>query len=312
MGGSNEFMQRRTRRKMRRMRIRKIRRFILFTALIAGLSLCAILVSYHFMTNELSSNTDTDEKEDVIATVEQAPVSAQSGIPDASVASSNNLLDIIMEGGGSHTAYLTFDDGPTDNITPQILDILSRYGIHATFFEVGKMIEKNPEITQRVINEGHLVAGHSFSHDYDALYQSEESFVDEITRTYDIISRYYPKNTIPMKLIRFPGGGYNAGDHATEKQLYKETLKSMGYYYADWNSLNGDAEGAKKDADQLFDYFVNSISTNNIVVLMHDASTKQSTVDALPRIIEYLQANGWDFKTLAEIPYNPVQENSAQ
>ena len=312
MSENSEFMKRRTRRKMRQIRRRKIRRFILFSALIAGLSLCAILISYHFMNNELSETADNNDTEAVVKTEVQTPIPVASGIPDASVASSNNLLDIIMEGGGSHTAYLTFDDGPTDNITPQILDILSRYGVHATFFEVGKMIETYPEITQRVINEGHLVAGHSYSHDYDALYQSEESFVDEITRTYDIISRYYPKNTIPMKLIRFPGGGYNAGDHAAEKQLYKETLKSMGYYYADWNSLNGDAEGAKKDADQLFDYFVNSISTNNIVVLMHDAATKQSTVDALPRIIEYLQANGWDFKTLAEIPYNPVQENSAQ
>lgn len=326
-----EAEERRISRKEMQMRRRKRERAFRIVAIILILVIAALFALYFFRDKLNIFNTSTgndvniyppgtaatdavaDIPSDELAPEEsvptEAPVAAVSNgvLPPASEASSNNLLDMIMEGGGSHAVYLTFDDGPTENITPQVLDILDQYGVKATFFEVGKNIEAYPEIAQRVADEGHCIAGHSYTHDYDTLYASEESFRDEVDKTYALISSLYPADEPPMKLIRFPGGSYNAGDHAAEKQIYKETLRAMDFYYADWNSLNGDAEGEAKDADGLYNYFVASVSTNNLVVLMHDAATKQETVNALPRIIEYLQQNGYEFRTLDNIVYNPAQ-----
>lgn len=308
--------QRKRRRRSRILSIVAILLIILFVALF----LCYIMkISGRFdSSNENDINiytpdmaqtqTATEQPTESITTPQNVPY---SNLPLAEDADSNNLLDIIMYGGGNHGVFLTFDDGPTGNITPQVLDILAQYGVKATFFVLGKQVEEYPELAQRAVNEGHLLAGHSYSHDYDSLYATEQSFMDEVNRTYNIISGLYPPEQPPFKLIRFPGGSYNAGDHAAEKQIYKDTLKTNGYYYADWNSLNGDAEGAEKDAEGLFNYFVSSIATNNLVVLMHDAATKQETVNALPRMIEYLQEQGYDFRTLDNIIYNPTINETA-
>ena len=115
-----------------------------------------------------------------------------------------------------------------------------------------------------------------------------------------------------FRLIRFPGGSFNssADSYAPVKQDCKTALAQEGYYYCDWNSLNGDAEGKTKNAQELLEYFKNSAQGyNNLVILMHDAATKQATVDALPSIIEYLLNEGYTFKTLDDIDYNaqPVQ-----
>lgn len=222
-----------------------------------------------------------------------------------SPAEETDLINIIAHAGMKKRCYLTFDDGPSKSVTPQILDILASYGAKATFFEVGKYIENNPDMAKRVHDEGHLIANHSYSHDYDSLYASEENFKNEIEKCYDVIKSVTGEEE-PFKLIRFPGGSYNAGDHAAEKQVYKQTLADMGFYYCDWNSLNGDAEGKKKNSDELVQYFKNSaVGFNNLIVLMHDTDAKQSTADALPAIIEYLQGQGYTFHRLDDIDYNP-------
>lgn len=305
------------RRERRHKRQKRERAFKIFAIIL--IVLMAALFALYFMQDkiDLFNKQENDNvnlypigEETAMPTEEPTPTEAVAaeriGLPPASWANSNDLLDMIMEGGGNHAVYLTFDDGPNDVITPQVLDILAQYGVKATFFEVGKNIEAYPEIAQRVADEGHCIAGHSYSHDYDALYATEESFINEVDTTYAIIAGLYPEDQPPMKLIRFPGGSYNAGDHAAEKQVYKETLKAMDFYYADWNCLTGDAEGEKKDAEGLFNYFTASIATNNLVVLMHDAATKQDTVYALPQIIEYLIAQGYEFRTLDNIVYNPA------
>jgi peptidoglycan/xylan/chitin deacetylase (PgdA/CDA1 family) len=104
-------------------------------------------------------------------------------------------------------------------------------------------------------------------------------------------------------LIRFPGGGYNAGNYAAEKQLYKLLLQEKGYYFADWNSLNGDAEGGTRSAEQLVARIRQTSGPKNLVILMHDAATKKSTAEALPAIIEYLKGEGYVFRRLDEIKY---------
>lgn len=214
---------------------------------------------------------------------------------------SNDMLKIYPDN-GDKICYLTFDDGPTNSITPQILDTLRKYNIKATFFEVGSLIKANPDMARRVYEEGHLIANHSYKHEYKELYATEDSFMTEITQTDELIQQIMDPGEEHFKLIRFPGGSYNAGSYGAKKQQYKESLKEAGYYYADWNALSGDAEGGKKTADQLVEYTKKTAGTKNkVVILMHDAANKQNTADALPRIIEYFIGQGYQFARMDEI-----------
>ena len=90
----------------------------------------------------------------------------------------NNLIY-----GEEKTAYLTFDDGPNNTITPKVLDILKEKDIKASFFVIGKYVEEYPEIVKREYEEGHYIANHSYNHDNTKLYKSVESFKNEIEKT---------------------------------------------------------------------------------------------------------------------------------
>lgn len=249
-------------------------------------------------------------KEDVTVQTETETVTEpvkEYNVPEAS--EENDLLKIARNAqgtAGEKICYLTFDDGPTKDVTPQVLDILKKYDVKATFFCLGKMLEANREIAEREANEGHLIANHSYAHEYNELYATSESFMGEIDKTEAIIADIY--GTEPFKLIRFPGGSYNAGDHAAEKQIYKEKLKENGYYYIDWNCLNGDAEAALRSVDSLVTKVKNTATEDNIVVLMHDVSAKTTTPQALGQIIEYLKSKGYIFKRLDEIEYYDTGE----
>lgn len=224
----------------------------------------------------------------------------QSAEPTSSSAptpAGGDLLKAVTKNDGVKVAYLTFDDGPTNNITPKILDTLRKYNIKATFFQVGSLIKANPDMARRVYEEGHLIANHSYAHNYKELYVSEEAFMSEITKTQELITGVTGNDD--FKLIRFPGGGYNAGTWGANKQKYKEVLTQNGYYYCDWNALNGDAEGGSKTAEQLLQGVKNTIGSHeDVVILMHDASAKKATAEALPSIIDYLISQGFEFRRL--------------
>lgn len=209
-----------------------------------------------------------------------------------------DLLKVVRNKDGVKTAYLTFDDGPTKSITPKVLDVLRRYNVKATFFMVGTLIESNPDMARRVYEEGHLLANHSYAHEYKELYATSEAFIAEIQKTEQLIKNITCEDEV-FRLFRYPGGSYNAGTWGENKQIYKNVLADMGYYYCDWNSLNGDAEGGEKTPEELVAEVVKSSEgKEDIVILMHDAATKKNTVESLPAVIEYLMSQGYTFARL--------------
>lgn len=316
MSVSNDFeYKRRERRRRERLRKKRIRAALLLIALIGIIAIICVAVSTCANNGEQGEGdnvsiktTASPEGDAAVPTI--APVNASSpNIPPAS--QENNLLQIIADSGQTKRCYLTFDDGPTDNITPQILDTLRRYNVKATFFQVGSLINANPDMARRVYEEGHLIANHSDGHNYDKLYASTDTFITEIKKCEDAI-RSVMNGEEPFLLMRFPGGGYNAGDHASIKQECKEVLKQNGFYWIDWNSLNGDAEGKTKNAQELLEYTKQTTAGyNNLIVLMHDASAKQATADALGSIIEYLASQGYTFHRLDDIDYQTAQQVSS-
>lgn len=196
-------------------------------------------------------------------------------------------------------AYLTFDDGPTAKITPQILDILKEQDVKASFFVLGKHVANNPDLAKRIVDEGHILANHSYSHDYASLYNGTDFFAEDIKKTEQIIIDTVGENGY-VKVFRFPGGSFEKS-----KDPQKEKLSELGYVFLDWNALNGDAEGHNVAPATLLKKVQNTTkNTTNAVILMHDASTKQTTVDALPSIIEHLRNEGFVFKTLKDAMAN--------
>lgn len=191
------------------------------------------------------------------------------------------------------TAYLTFDDGPSALITPKILEILKQHDIKATFFVIGKMAEQNPELIRRIQEEGHLICNHTYSHNYELLYSSPDSFMADVTKCEEVLKNILGED-FETDILRFPAGSFG------KKRLpFRERVKEHGYISIDWNALNGDAEGLHIPAASLVDRIKETTENkNSAVVLMHDSNTKDTTAEALPEIIGYLKDQGYAFKTL--------------
>ena len=201
--------------------------------------------------------------------------------------------------------YLTFDDGPSP-VTEQVLDVLDKYGIKATFFVVGKQVYAYPDLLVRMYEGGHSIGNHSYSHDYSSVYRGDDDFNDEVITTKRAIN-YALKGVYENYIFRFPGGSYD--DY---KQGYKYNIKALGYEYIDWNSLTGDGEIVEPDADKLMQElkeYTNDGTKEDIVVLMHDAGAKQLTADILPDVIDYLKLKGYNFKAIWNSKYDANSKN---
>jgi len=198
----------------------------------------------------------------------------------------------VFKKDGKKIAFLTFDDGPS-YLSNDILDILKKYNIKATFFVVGNLARENKSIIERQIKEGHSIGNHTYTHNYKNIYSSVDVFVNEVDKTQNVIKSIVGSN-YDIKLVRFPGGSF--GDRLNP---YKEAIKKKGYYNMDWNALNGDAEGNNIPKEKLIQNVKSTIEgKNHVVVLMHDCAAKKTTVEALPDIIEYLISQGYEFKAL--------------
>ena len=166
----------------------------------------------------------------------------------------------------------------------------------------GALIEKNPDIAYRVHSEGHTLANHSYRHNYSYLYASEENFIQEINDTHEKICWITGNENYP-KIFRFPGGSYNSGSHGEMKQILKGTLDELGYRYADWNSLSGDAESQSPTVSGLVERTKSSSKNKeDLIILMHDSATKKVNIEALPLILDHLVAEGYTFATLDMAP----------
>ena len=204
--------------------------------------------------------------------------------------------------------YLTFDDGPYHN-TDRVLEILDAYDARATFFTLGMYAAVYPERIQAIHNGGHLLACHSYSHDYMKLYESAETVLGEIAAWETAIEE--AGVPLPQKrYFRFPGG---TTTYYMEKDRYEDIFWAVydaGYFAMDWTCANNDRYlNGKTEEQTLEDYLLQSVITtvDSIdltpsipkIMLMHDVADE--TVAALPQILEYLLAEGYTFGTLDEL-----------
>lgn len=192
---------------------------------------------------------------------------------------------------GKSIAYLTFDDGPS-SITHSVLDILKKYNVKATFFVINSG-NYNKATLQREVNEGHTIGLHAYDHNYAVAYKDDNSYLDGIDK---LRAKVKADTGFDSHYIRFPGGSSNTISKRYSKGIMSritKTAKQRGYKYYDWNVDDDDA-GRARTADDCYNNVIKELRPNRSnIVLMHDFGTNKKILEALPRIIEYCQKNGY-------------------
>ena len=211
-----------------------------------------------------------------------------------------NEIDNIYNGEEGKRVFLTFDDGPSGEVTPHILDILKEYNIKATFFVLGNRVNANPDIVKRAYREGHYIANHGYSHKYSNIYKNVDSIIEEYNKTEDAIRKALNNPSYSSHLFRFPGGSHG-GPYESIKKEARKKLKEDGIAYIDWSALTYDAIGVNNTEEILKNLKETLNGWNNVVLLMHDAADKKITYESLDEVIEYLKEQRYAFKNIYDI-----------
>jgi len=179
---------------------------------------------------------------------------------------------------------LTFDDGPNEN-TLLVLDLLKKYDAKATFFCIGKNIEKYSEIVQRTIAEGHIVGNHSYSHSHFFDFFRKEKLIDELEKTDVLLEQFTAKK---ISLFRPPYGVTNPS--------IRRALAFTKHQVIGWNIRSLD--GVVKDEKLLYDRIVKRVAPGGIV-LLHD--TSKHSVNVLEQLLQFLQNNNYTVVSLEQL-----------
>lgn len=242
-------------------------------------------------------------------TISENDVGTDIQTSDGSTAA-ENVQDNSLTEGEKQKVYLTFDDGPSEN-TAKILDILKEKNIKATFFVIGKEDDASKALYQRIVEEGHTLGMHSFSHKYNVIYESLEAFSEDVHHLQSYLAEV--TGVTPM-IMRFPGGSSNQVSN-TDMSEFIRYLNEQGITYYDWNVASGDATSQAYTPDELVENVMNDVvKYDTSIVLMHDSSAKGTTVEALVPMIEQLQAMGAELlpidentKPIQHIPADSVE-----
>lgn len=195
-------------------------------------------------------------------------------------------------------AYLTFDDGPSEN-TLRILKVLKDNNVKATFFVTGN---DRIEYMKNIVADGHTIALHTYCHDYDKIYRSTDAYFRDLERIHDLVKK---QTGVDARVIRFPGGSSNtiSREYDGGIKIMSKLTKMVGeknYVYFDWNCDSSDASGNGVAKEKLVSHTLGEATQNHICVLMHDTGAKDTTADALPEIISGLRKKGYSFDKLTE------------
>lgn len=242
---------------------------------------------------EDSSSSNTTPKEKASSSKLESDDSSKAKINGNKIGTTKNT--------GKKVVYLTFDDGPS-KLTPKVLEVLDKYKVKATFFVTG--FDKNSAKYIKIAHDkGHTIGLHTYSHDYSKVYASADDYYKDLNKIGELCKKQI--GFVPH-YIRFPGGSSNTVSrkysNGIMSYLSKDVLKK-GYQYYDWNCANGDAEGGNPSANQLYNNAIQFVGGTDLVMLCHDAGDKNTTVQSLPKIIEYYQSKGYTFKAIDDTSF---------
>lgn len=282
----------------RRKRVRRLKKMIVITVIVLLLIPIVFCIALYTKVKSLESKVDViaENKSKVL----DDELVSEEGIYSTVVYSADNKAERKGENNSGEVltkeeeidkntskkkVYLTFDDGP-GKYTDELLDILAKYDVKATFFVVGRTDTHSIKMYQRIKKEGHTLAMHSYTHKYNKIYKSLNAFKEDFNKLSDLI---YKSTGERPKYYRFPGGSSNRVSSLPMTDFIS-FLNKKGITYFDWNVINGDATGKKFTGKQLVNNVMSGVRQHDTsIVLLHDSVSKDTTVKSLPLLLEQLQ-----------------------
>ncbi len=206
-------------------------------------------------------------------------------------------------------AYLTFDDGPS-KLTPALLRTLNDNHVKATFFVIGLHAQKYPGLLKQIVDDGHVIGVHSWTHDYSYIYKNVANFSADFNK----LKNYIREETgVAPDVCRFPGGTNNTVCfHYSKGHIMKQIVplvEGMGFQYYDWNVSSAEASTPPPSTEAIIKTVASQCEHKHMaVILFHDADI-QGYLDAIPGVIAELRDLGFAFETLS--PTNPPKAKAA-
>lgn len=279
----------------RKKRVKRIKKIIVGTAiallLLPTIMCLFLLVKVHSLEKQIETITKVSDSDVVKAQEKEvkttkAPKKASTAEPTIKPTDDTTTKKV----------YLTFDDGPGSQ-TGEILDILKKNHVKATFFVTGKEDASSKKVYQRIVKEGHTLAMHSYSHIQDVIYDSKEAFEKDLKQ----INRcLYEATGVRTKFYRFPGGS-STQNTSLPIQNFIDVLKKNHYLYLDWNVISPDINNANATKEQVVTGVMQGVDAyDTAVVLMYDVADKPMTVKALPSIIKQIKAKNYELLPVDE------------
>ncbi|MBO5484396.1 MAG: polysaccharide deacetylase [Lachnospiraceae bacterium] len=255
---------------------------VLLGVVLAGFLLAGEYYSLHNYTETASSQSDMERQE------------LSEGILDMGESQTTDEEETGQQ--KKKTAYLTFDDGPS-GLTDRYLDILKKHQAKATFFLIGQQIEGDmKEVVRREIREGHEIGIHTYSHESGKIYQSAESYYQDVSKVKTLLEQEFQYQPI---VWRFPWGSSNCYICGFKKDIVSR-LQREKMKYVDWNVSAEDSVGTPSTGSILENIKKDCFRVEEPVILMHDSNTNRATLDTLDEVITMLEEKGYQFATISE------------
>jgi len=182
--------------------------------------------------------------------------------------------------------YLTFDDGPTPDITEWTLNQLKKYKAEATFFCLGKNVAKYPEIFSKIVNQGHAIGNHTYNH-INGLKHATDKYIADVISSEKTIFKI---GNIKSTLFRPPYGKFRISQ--------SKKIRKIGYKIVMWDVLSADFDASISNIDCLLNVVKNT--ENGSIIVFHDSKKASEKLKyALPKVLEYYAQKGYSFKKIS-------------
>lgn len=187
-----------------------------------------------------------------------------------------------------NAVYITFDDGPIPEVTPWVLSELEKYNAKATFFCIGENIKKHPDVFRQVVEKGHSVGNHTYHH-INGWNTPIREYIDDALHCEQVITEHCKLQTEHCKLFRPPYGKIRPGQ--------SRILRKDGYKIMMWDVLSADYDIALSK-EQCLENVTRNVQSGSIIVFHDSVKAFPRLEYALPKVLEFLNKNGYSFKTL--------------
>ncbi len=248
-------------------------------------------VSTEETTSESTTTTEaTTTTTEATTTPAELPTPVGYLYPDMTV----EKLPFKEDVAGDKVVYITFDDGPWSG-TPELLDLLDKYNVKATFFVTAQYLDHDQLVSsiKEIYDRGHAVAVHTYSHDYDLIYSSVANYVEDYHKMDDIILEATGERS---HIFRLPGGSNAKYSNDIRTDLLTE-MNYRGFVYHDWNAYDGGCDNYSI-AGMISKAVGEASAHDKGVLLMHDTKAQSFILQTLPDIISQLKDQGYRFDKL--------------